>query len=404
MQREAEAARRIQSEFVPRLFDVDCTDDGELFLVMERLYGETLAERLRARSGNLTWEEVRRIGADVLRGLNDAHSARVIHRDLKPGNIFLERLPGGRERARVLDFGVCKLDAQDAESLTSTGEAVGTISYMAPEQIRGASRVDERADIYSFAMVIFEALSGRLAHDASGSIAMIASKLERPARKLREVARVPFPPALDGLLARCLSRKPEDRFPSVAELVRAWEALGHATSVPAMVPIVSQGEVNLPTETGITAMRAASFDRRSGGRWGLVVAAGALVVSTAVLVIGLKLRDTHAAAPPPASLKTGIQAVLTVVPTESGAATTPAESDEPSAGPADSLAEATAADPPEPASLDAPDAGQAKRTRGPRKHPRRWVGSGAAPQGQTQTQAQAQPPKSGAQIQVEPRY
>src|SRR5579864_6772168 len=67
LQREAEAARRIRSEFVPLLFDVDCTSDGELFLVMERLYGETLAERLRARSGNLTWEEVRRIGEDVLR-------------------------------------------------------------------------------------------------------------------------------------------------------------------------------------------------------------------------------------------------------------------------------------------------------------------------------------------------
>ncbi len=252
LRREAEAARRVRSEFVPQLYDVETTPDGELFLVMERLHGETLSARLRGRGGLLSWEEVAHLGEDVARGLFDAHAAGVVHRDLKPGNIFIEPLPGGRERARILDFGVCKLDAHDGESLTTTGEAVGTIAYMAPEQIRGASRVDERADLYSFAMVIFEALCGRLAYDASGSIALIACKLEKPARRLRELSRVPVPAGLDALLGRCLASTPAERPASASELLRSWRALGAATVPPA----VTSGPLrpsDPPTETGVTA-------------------------------------------------------------------------------------------------------------------------------------------------------
>ena len=232
LKREAEAARRVHSEFVPELYEVETTGDGELFLVMERLHGETLAARLRSRGGLLSWDEVAPMGEDMLHGLFDAHAAGVVHRDLKPGNIFIEGLEGGGERTRILDFGVCKLDVHDGESLTTTGEAVGTIAYMAPEQIRGASRVDERADLYSFAMVVFEALCGRLAYDANGSIALIAMKLEKEAKRIGPLARVPIPAGLDDLLARCLSSRPAGRPASAAELLQQWRALGPATEAP----------------------------------------------------------------------------------------------------------------------------------------------------------------------------
>jgi len=290
LRREAEAARRVHSEFVPLLFDVDKTPEEELFLVMELLNGETLASRLRRRGGLLAWEELSHLGEDVLRGLFDAHAAGVIHRDLKPGNIFIESMPGRRERARILDFGVCKLDVHDGESLTTTGEAVGTIAYMAPEQIRGASKVDERADLYAFAMVVFEALSGRLAYDAGGSIALIACKLEKPARSIRDLARMPVPPGLDALLARCLARRPADRPASAAELLREWRNLGQPTVLPAPLPANTLGG-DLPTETGVTAAPTRmTRTARRGARLGLLVAGAALVASFVVLVVALSVR------------------------------------------------------------------------------------------------------------------
>jgi hypothetical protein len=367
LEREAVAARRIQSAYIPRVYQVARTAEGELFLVMELLHGVTLAQRLRER-GVLTFEELRPIVEDVLLGLCDAHAAGVIHRDLKPGNIFLERveeptipagaLPGevlprtgipGRPRARILDFGVCKLQATDAERLTSTGEAVGTVSYMAPEQIRGASDVDARADLYAVAMVAFEALCGRLAVDGTTQMAIIASKLESSARRLGDHALVPVPAGLEALLGKCLARKPGDRPASAAEVLRAWRALGPAVVAPRAVAIpagVPQG----PTET---ALSAGTIVLRGslGTRVGLGLATVALLAATVVLVAVLRRRPAAPPVPaaPPAMLAT--QATV-----------------EPAAAP--SVVVAPAPEPVELVDLDvpAPDAGALPRT-SPRPRP-----------------------------------
>jgi serine/threonine-protein kinase len=256
LEREAQAARLIHSAYVPALLAVDRTPDEaregqeELFLVMELLEGQSYSHRLKARGGYLSWEEVYEIGEDVLRGLMDAHNAGIVHRDLKPGNIFLARQPDGSERGMILDFGVCKLDGSDGDKLTVTGESLGTVSYMAPEQIRGASKVDERADLYSFAMVVFESLSGRLAHDATGQMAMLASKLERSARSIREVATVPIPAGLEAVLRTCLARKPGDRYPSAQELLKVWRSLGQMKAVvqprPAALAHGAQSQPSFP--------------------------------------------------------------------------------------------------------------------------------------------------------------
>jgi serine/threonine-protein kinase len=222
LHREAQAAQRIRSEFVPRVLEVSDTDDGETFLVMERLIGESLSHRIRDK-GALPWSEVARTGEDVLRGLIDAHTAGIVHRDLKPSNVFLA-LKKGEMRAMVLDFGVCKMDGLDTERLTGTGESIGTVAYMAPEQIRGASRVDERADLYAFGALVFEMLSGRLPHDGPSQMAILASKLEKPATRLRDCTRVTIPGAIDELVARTLEREPERRFSNAQELLKAWRS------------------------------------------------------------------------------------------------------------------------------------------------------------------------------------
>lgn len=233
LHREAEAAARIRSDYVPHVLEVSDTDDREMFMVMERLVGEPLSQRMRDK-GFLSWPEVAQIGQDVLRGLIDAHTAGVVHRDIKPSNVFLAK-KADRERAMVLDFGVCKTDAVDTERLTGTGEAIGTVAYMAPEQIRGASKVDDRADLYSFGVVVYEMLSGKLPHDGPSQMAILASKLENTPTRLRDATRAMIPDGLDALVSRTLSRDPNGRFSSAQELLKAWRKLG-AAEIPASSP------------------------------------------------------------------------------------------------------------------------------------------------------------------------
>ncbi len=302
LEREATAARRIQSIYVPEVYEIDRTAEGELYLVMRRLHGESLATRLKERRA-LHWTEVERLVDDILSALSDAHGAGVVHRDLKPGNIFIETIeeptlpshtpatswiPGAQmERAMILDFGVCKMDASDGPKLTVTGESVGTVSYMAPEQIRGASDVDGRADLYSLAMVVFEMLSGRIAFDATGQMAILAAKLEGRAKRLKDCAVVAIPSALDALVAKALSRRPGDRFSSAREMQQAWRALGPATEAPK----AQLGQTIPPTYATQTALTAGTHHlTRVGGfvpRIGLLVASLGVFGSAVAVAIAL---------------------------------------------------------------------------------------------------------------------
>lgn len=231
LHREAEAAARIQSDYVPRVLHVSDTYERELFLVMERLHGEPLSQTIRDR-GALPWDEVRKVGEDILRGLIDAHTAGIVHRDLKPSNVFLSER-GGRLRAFILDFGVCKMAGVDHERLTGTGESIGTVAYMAPEQIRGAARVDERADLYAFGALVFEMLTGRLPHEGPSQMAILASKLEKGAPRLSDHVLVDIPEGLDALVAKSLARDPQDRQSSAQDLLKAWRVVSKGQLTPA---------------------------------------------------------------------------------------------------------------------------------------------------------------------------
>jgi serine/threonine-protein kinase len=201
----------------------------------------------------------------------------------------------------VLDFGVCKMDTVDTEHLTGTGEAIGTVAYMAPEQIRGASKVDDRADLYAFGVLVFEMVCGRLPHDGPTQMAILASKLEREPARLRDASGVPTPEGLDALVARALVRDPSARFTSAQELLKAWRALGAADrpSSPGAItaadleyapdpddapttvgagPRGPDGGVPVeahPTNTALTA--GISLRKGGSGRIALLLAAGALV-------------------------------------------------------------------------------------------------------------------------------
>jgi serine/threonine-protein kinase len=385
LEREATAARRIQSIYVPEVYEIDRTQEGELYLVMRRLHGESLATRLKERRA-LHWTEVERIVDDVLSALSDAHAAGVVHRDLKPGNIFLETveeptlpahtpatawLPGVQlERAMILDFGVCKLDTSDGPKLTVTGESVGTVSYMAPEQIRGASDVDGRADLYSLAMVVFEMISGRIAFDATGQMAILAAKLEGRAKRLKDCAVVAIPAGLDALVAKALSRRPGDRFSSAREMQQAWRALGPASEAPK----AQLGQTIPPTYATQTALTANTHLTRVGGfvpRIGLLVAALGVFGSAIAIAIAMH-KPKHVDAPS----SIGPTDTETAAMTSASGAATP----ETSASQETKMIELVDV---------APDAGP---KRPPRWHPIRHQGTAAVP---TQT---------SPHITTEPRY
>ncbi len=227
-EREAQITSSIQSPFVCRLLGVDQADDGAHLLVFEQLAGESLADRLK-REQYLPLSEVGALIDDVLQGLVAAHAAGVIHRDLKPGNIFIERTgdPERPERAKILDFGISKISGpkRDEPTLTAFDATLGSFAYMAPEQIRGAARADERADIYAIGAVAFRALAGRLPFEGTSAAVLVSLKLDRNAPSLAEATGEKWPAGVERFVARALDRKREKRYATALEALDAWRKI-----------------------------------------------------------------------------------------------------------------------------------------------------------------------------------
>jgi serine/threonine protein kinase len=155
--REAKSAAAIDHPYICHIHEVSQSDDGQDFIVMEYVEGQTLKDRLE--DGQLPIKEALQIGSEVAEALEEAHSNGVIHRDLKPSNIMVT--PSGH--ARVLDFGLAKRITRDKEDLTSVltreGTTLGTLAYMSPEQLKGR-KVDTRSDVFSLGVVLYEMLTG----------------------------------------------------------------------------------------------------------------------------------------------------------------------------------------------------------------------------------------------------
>ncbi len=208
------------------------TDGGELFLAMEWLDGEDLAGRL-AR-GALSVPETLALARPLLGGLAAAHALGVIHRDVKPSNVYLEG--GDPGRARLLDFGIARLRGA---VMTQTGHVLGTVGYMAPEQARAERDLDARADVFSAGCVLFECLAGRPAFHGEHPVAVLAKILHEDPPRLRTL-RGDVPEALDELLARAMAKRAADRPAGAAELDRALARIdadaAHAAAPPAAAP------------------------------------------------------------------------------------------------------------------------------------------------------------------------
>lgn len=223
-EREARAAAQLRSRFVVSVFDHGTTESGLPYIVMEYLEGETLEERVN-REGCLSIKDACRVTRHVARGLAAAHARGIVHRDLKPGNIFLVRSEDDDESdwtAKVLDFGVAKMEDFSERSTTRTGTVLGTPLYMSPEQVRGASNVDARADLYSLGMVLYNMLTGTFAFDGESFgdllISICTDDLPRLSSRAPTVSA-----ALDAWFAKACAKDPAMRFQSAEELIRALD-------------------------------------------------------------------------------------------------------------------------------------------------------------------------------------
>src|SRR3954471_13197757 len=179
---EARAAAAIGHPNIVTVTDMGETPTGALYFVMDRLRGETLGERLE-KQGKLDVASAARIMLEVLSGLEAAHELRLVHRDLKPDNIFLARPPGSREIAKILDFGIAKALASVGKRNMGTrlGTTVGTPLYMAPEQAMADPDIDARADLYAMGVIMYQVLAGRPPFEGSDAVAVLTAVMtERP--------------------------------------------------------------------------------------------------------------------------------------------------------------------------------------------------------------------------------
>lgn len=236
--REARSASRLDHEHIIRVSDFGQTDDGLLFLIMELLDGENLAEV--ARRGPLPWRRAAAIARDVALGLSHAHEQGVIHRDLKPENIVLVRRGKSRQLVKVLDFGLAKLISHSArgdaggdgaepdlavQSLTRTGVVFGTPEYMSPEQAEGRP-LDPRTDLYALGVVLYQMLCGKLPFSAMTFLALIAKTVNEPPPPLRsQNSSIVLPSELESLVLRCLAKQPEDRPDTADEIAETLDQL-----------------------------------------------------------------------------------------------------------------------------------------------------------------------------------
>ena len=247
-EREAKAVAALSHPNILAIHDIGVEGQGVAYAVMELLHGSTLRDRLK--SGPMTIRKATETAIQVARGLAAAHDKGLIHRDLKPENIFL--LEDGQ--VKVLDFGLAKLvlaggatpagetaETMTVAAMTNPGMVMGTMGYMAPEQVRGQA-VDARADLFAFGAVLYEMVSGQRAFQRETAADTMTAILKEDPAEL-SVSRAEISPALDRIIRHCLEKNPAERFQSARDIAFALEALsGTQSSSSGAAPVVATVE------------------------------------------------------------------------------------------------------------------------------------------------------------------
>ncbi|MBK9258830.1 MAG: protein kinase [Polyangiaceae bacterium] len=284
-QREAQLVGKLRH---PNIVDVtdfgEVSPDGDFFLAMELLEGETLAERIEHRGPIESYEAVA-IAADVARGLSAVHAVGIVHRDVKPENIFLARSPTGSTIPKLLDFGISK--EQHDSLATHQGALTGTPAYMSPEQANGDTNLDPRTDIWSLGVVLYEMLTGKHPFVEQNYPSLMVAIAERPHEPLERAV----PDAIRRIVDTCLAKRPSDRYSSSDALLDALVSVGNA------------GAKHSPGDRGSS---------RRNARW---LIAGSVLASFIVVVVAMWIRrasDVPSGTRPPSSASAAAESAVHV--------------------------------------------------------------------------------------------
>jgi serine/threonine protein kinase len=288
--REAEAMTRLSHPNIVAAYDAN-EQDGSLYVVMELVQGTDL-NRLVREKGPLPVRSAVEYILQAARGLEHAHRKGVVHRDIKPSNLLLDE----DGTIKILDMGLVRfLDGAapegntEAEGLTRTGDIMGSFDYMAPEQAVDTKRADQRADIYSLGCTFYFLLTGQTMYAGETSMQKLLAHRDNAISSLRRL-RDDVPLALDAVFHRMVAKKPEDRYPSMTELIRDLE-----TSLEPPTLVASEDELLLPG-----AVRFVSTGN-------LLIVCGTLCILTALVVNVLTVRAVNAS---PAAPMAGLSALL----------------------------------------------------------------------------------------------
>lgn len=222
---EARAASRIRHDHIVDITDFGFVREGVPYFVMEYLEGQTLADLVHDRQ-RLDWATARDIMIQICTALQAAHDKGVIHRDMKPDNVFLIDRGGPRPFVKVLDFGIAKLITEGDKNLTRTGTVMGTAAYMSPEQAQSLP-LDLRTDIYAAGIVLYEMLCGQVPFDAGGFVGVLTKHITERVPSLRRIAPdAKISAALDRTVLRALHKNREQRYATAAEFAERLQALG----------------------------------------------------------------------------------------------------------------------------------------------------------------------------------
>jgi eukaryotic-like serine/threonine-protein kinase len=256
-EREAKAISSLNHPRICTLFDIG-QEDGVDYLVMEFLEGETLSEKLKG--GPIPYDEMLQIANDIASGLDAAHQQRLVHRDLKPGNVMLSK-----EGAKLLDFGLAKAQFSQGSPelsaitqttpLTGANTILGTMQYMAPEQLEG-KQADVRSDIFAFRAIMYEMSTGKKPFEGSSNATLIAAIIERDPVPI-SVVMPSTPPLFERLVKKCLSKDPQKRWQSASDLadeLRWISQAGSQVGIPAHLAAKRKFKFDLARVVGAVAI------------------------------------------------------------------------------------------------------------------------------------------------------